>query len=66
MCAKPSSVSQPAVASAASTTLTGHMPPEMPLPETRMSELTPCMLIAHSSPVPISPVCTSSATYSAP
>jgi len=66
MCAKPSSVSQPAVPSAASTTLTGYMLPEMPLPETRMSGLTPCLLIAYSSPVRISPVCITSATYSAP
>ena len=61
MWAKPSSVSQPAAASVASTALTGYMPPEMPLPVTRMSGLTPCLVMAHSSPVRISPVCTSSA-----
>ena len=66
MCANPSSLSHPAAASLTRTALIGYMPPEMPLPVTRMSGTTPCLLIAHSSPVRISPVCTSSAMYSAP
>ena len=47
--------------SLARTALTGYMPPEMPFPVTRMSGLTPCLVMAHSSPVRMSPVCTSSA-----
>ncbi len=61
MCANPSSRSQPAAASLTRTALIGYMPPEMPLPVTRRSGAMPCLVMAHSSPVRISPVCTSSA-----
>ena len=58
---KPSSSSQPAACSLTSTAAIGYMPPEMPLPVTRMSGAMPCLVMPHSSPVRISPVCTSSA-----
>ena len=44
----------------------GYIPPDRPLPVTRMSGSIPCLVIAHISPVRISPVCTSSAMYIAP
>ncbi len=61
MCANPSSVSQPAHCSLTSTAAMGYMPPDSPLPVTRMSGEKPCLVIPHISPVRISPVCTSSA-----
>ena len=63
---KPSSVSQPAACSLTSTAEMGYIPPESPFPVTRMSGVMPCLVIAHSSPVRISPVWTSSAMKSAP
>ena len=44
----------------------GYTPPDKPLPVTRMSGSTPCLVMPHSSPVRIRPVCTSSAMYNAP
>ena len=66
MCANPSSVSQPALFSLTSTAAIGYIPPDSPLPVTRMSGSIPCLVTAHISPVRISPVCTSSAMYKVP
>ena len=62
MCAKPSSVSHPAHRSLTSTAAIGYIPPESPLPVTRRSGAMSCLVMHHSSPVRIKPVCTSSAT----
>ena len=64
---KPSSFSQRrSLARDRRTHAIGYMPPVMPLPVTRMSGSMPCLVMPHISPVRISPVCTSSAMYSAP
>ena len=61
MWAKPSSSSHCAARSPSIAAVIGYMPPDSPLPATMMSGSMPCLVMAHISPVRISPVCTSSA-----